>query len=128
VPEQGVNQPNKGKSRKSQWAWREHHQHQGMVPMFMHMIYEPQAHDDIVAFSHKYIHPRFIYFESIDVDQPTKLAPFFPVKKTYLCRETKIYLLRVVCLYGVPKMIVPYQGLQFTARFWKLSMVPWTLL
>jgi hypothetical protein len=50
----------------------------------------------------------------------TKVAHFIPVKTTYSGAQlAELYMSRIVCLHGVPKKIVSYQGTQFTSRFWK---------
>ena len=52
------------------------------------------------------------------VDRLTKTAQFIPVHTTYnAIRYAEIYLDRVVCLHGVPKMIISDRGAQFIARF-----------
>jgi hypothetical protein len=41
------------------------------------------------------------------VDRLTKVAHFIPVKTTYSGPElAEMYMLRIICLYGVPKKIV----------------------
>jgi hypothetical protein len=54
------------------------------------------------------------------VDRLTKVAHFIPVKATYLGAQlAELYMARIVCLHGVPKMIVSDRGTHFTSRFWK---------
>jgi hypothetical protein len=52
------------------------------------------------------------------VDQLTKVAHFIPVKTTYSIPQlVELYMLRIVCLHGMPKKIVSDRGAQFTLRF-----------
>jgi hypothetical protein len=52
------------------------------------------------------------------VDRLTKVAHFIPVKTTYSRPQLgELYMLRLVCLHGVPKKIVSDRGLQFTLKF-----------
>jgi hypothetical protein len=54
------------------------------------------------------------------VDHLTKVAHFVPVKTTYTSAKlAKIYMNKIVCLYGVPKSIVSDRGTQFTSHFWR---------
>src|SRR3954470_11822245 len=54
------------------------------------------------------------------VDRLTKVAHFIPVKITYTSAKlAKIYMNRIVCLHGVPKIIVSDRGTQFTSHFCK---------
>jgi transposase InsO family protein len=54
------------------------------------------------------------------VDQLTKLTHFIPVKTTYSSQQlAELYMLRIVCLNGVPKKIVSDKGTQFTSKFWE---------
>jgi hypothetical protein len=54
------------------------------------------------------------------VDRLTKVAHFIPVKTTYTRPQlAKPYILRIVCLHGVPKKIVSDRGTQFTSKFWE---------
>jgi hypothetical protein len=54
------------------------------------------------------------------MDQLTKVAQFIPVKTTYSGPQlVELYMLRIVCLHGVPRKIVPGRGTQFTTRFWE---------
>jgi hypothetical protein len=54
------------------------------------------------------------------VDRHTKMAQFIPVHTTFTAKKyTEIYLDRIVCLNGVPKMIISDHGAQFVARFWE---------
>ena len=42
------------------------------------------------------------------------------MKTTYTSAKlAKIYMTRIVCLYGVPRTIVSDRGTQFTSKFWK---------
>jgi hypothetical protein len=52
------------------------------------------------------------------VDRLTKVAYFIPVKTTYSGPQlAELYMLRIVCLHGVPKKIVSDRGIQFTSKF-----------
>jgi hypothetical protein len=54
------------------------------------------------------------------VDWLTKVAHFTLVKTTYSRQQlVELYMLRIVCLYGVPKKIVFDKWIQFTLRFWE---------
>jgi hypothetical protein len=54
------------------------------------------------------------------VDRLTKVAHFIPVKTTYTGPQlAELYILRIVCLHGVPKKIVSNRGTQFTSKFWE---------
>jgi transposase InsO family protein len=54
------------------------------------------------------------------VDRLTKVAHFIPVKTTYIGPQlAELYMLRIVCLHGVPKKIVSDRGTQFTSKFWE---------
>jgi hypothetical protein len=54
------------------------------------------------------------------VDRLTKSAHFLPVKTTYRAKQyAELYLTRIVCLHGVPKIIVSDSGPQFVAHFWR---------
>jgi hypothetical protein len=54
------------------------------------------------------------------VDRLTKFAHFIPVKTTYSgAKLAELYLLRTVCLHGVPKKILSDRGSQFTSKFWE---------
>ena len=56
----------------------------------------------------------------VNVDRLTKIAHFIPVHTTYNAkRYAEIYLDRIVCLHGVPKIIISDRGAQFVARFWE---------
>jgi transposase InsO family protein len=49
----------------------------------------------------------------------TKVPHFIPIKTTYSGPQlAKLYMLRIVCLLGVPKKIVSDKGTQFTSKFW----------
>jgi hypothetical protein len=61
-------------------------------------------------------------FDSIWVimDRLSKFAHFIPVHTCYDARRyVEIYIARVLCLHGVPKMIISDWGWQFIARFWE---------
>jgi hypothetical protein len=52
------------------------------------------------------------------MDRLTKTAHFIPVHTTYTAKKyAEIYLARIVCLHGVPKMIISDRGPQFVAHF-----------
>jgi hypothetical protein len=52
------------------------------------------------------------------VDGLTNVAHFIPVKTTYSRPQLEeLYMLRIVCLYGVSKKIVSDRGTQFTSKF-----------
>jgi transposase InsO family protein len=54
------------------------------------------------------------------VDRLTKVDHFIPVKTTYSGPQlVELYMLRLVCVHGVPKKIVSDRGTQFTLRFWE---------
>jgi hypothetical protein len=54
------------------------------------------------------------------VDRLNKSAQFRPVNTNYNVQKyAEIYIARVLCLHGVPKMIVSDLGSQFVARFWE---------
>jgi transposase InsO family protein len=54
------------------------------------------------------------------VDRLTKSAHFIPVNTNYnIQKYAEIYVARVLCLHGVPKMIISDRGSQFVARFWE---------
>jgi hypothetical protein len=54
------------------------------------------------------------------VDRLTKVAHFILVKTTYTrVKLAKLYNSRIVCLHGVPKMIMSDRGTQFASRFWQ---------
>jgi hypothetical protein len=49
-----------------------------------------------------------------------KVAHFIPVKTTYSgAKLAELYMLRIVCLHGIPKKIVSDRGSQFTSKFWE---------
>jgi transposase InsO family protein len=53
-------------------------------------------------------------------DRLTKVAHFIPLKTTYSRSQlAELYMLRTVCLHGVPKKIVSDRGTQFTSRSWE---------
>jgi transposase InsO family protein len=54
------------------------------------------------------------------VDRLTKSAHFIPVNTKYRAKKyAEIYITRVLCLHGVPKMILSDRGSQFVAHFWE---------
>src|SRR6266508_2502135 len=54
------------------------------------------------------------------VDRLTKSAHFLPVKTIFRMHQcAELYLSRIVCLHGVPKIIVSDRGPQFMSHFWK---------
>jgi hypothetical protein len=54
------------------------------------------------------------------VDRLMKMAHFIPVHTTFTTKKyAEIYLDRIVCLHGVPKMIISDRGAQFIACFWE---------
>jgi hypothetical protein len=54
------------------------------------------------------------------VDRQTKVAHFIPVKTTYSGLQlAELYMLRIVCLHGVPRKTMSNKGTQFTLRFWE---------
>jgi hypothetical protein len=54
------------------------------------------------------------------VDRLTKSAHFIPVHTKYRVEKyVEIYIARVLCLHGVPKMIISNRGSQFVACFWE---------
>jgi transposase InsO family protein len=54
------------------------------------------------------------------LDRLTKVPHFIPVNTTYSGLQlAKLYMSRIVCLYGVSKKIVSDRGTQFTSRFWE---------
>jgi hypothetical protein len=54
------------------------------------------------------------------VDQLTKVAHFIPIKTMYTGPQlAELYILRILCLHGVPKKIVSDRGTQFTSKFWE---------
>jgi hypothetical protein len=55
------------------------------------------------------------------VDRLTKVAHLIPVKITYSgAKLAELYMLRIVCLHGVPKKIVLDRGSLFTSKFWEM--------
>jgi hypothetical protein len=53
------------------------------------------------------------------VDRFTKSAHFIPVNTKYRVEKyAEIYIAHVLCLHGVPKMIIFDRGSQFIAHFW----------
>jgi hypothetical protein len=54
------------------------------------------------------------------VDRLTKSAHFIPVNTNYNVQKyDEIYVAHVLCLHGVPKMIISDRGSQFVAHFWE---------
>jgi hypothetical protein len=54
------------------------------------------------------------------VDSLSKSAHFLPVNTNYKVQKyAEIYIACVLCLHGVPKMIICDRGSQFVARFWE---------
>jgi transposase InsO family protein len=54
------------------------------------------------------------------MDRLTEVAHFILVKTTYSAPQlAELYMLRIVCLHGVPKKIVSDRGTQFTSMFWE---------
>jgi hypothetical protein len=52
------------------------------------------------------------------VDRLTNVAHFIPIKTTYSGPQlAELYMLRIVCLHGVPKKIVSNRVTQFTSMF-----------
>jgi hypothetical protein len=52
------------------------------------------------------------------VDRLTKSAHFIPVSTKYNAQKyAVIYIAHVLCLHGIPKMIISDQGSQFIAHF-----------
>jgi hypothetical protein len=61
-------------------------------------------------------------FDSIWVisNRLTKSARFIPINTKYRVEQyAEIYIARVLCLHGVPKMIISDQGSQFITCFWE---------
>jgi transposase InsO family protein len=54
----------------------------------------------------------------VTVDRLTKVADSIPIKTIYSGPQlVELYMLRIVCLHGVPKNIVSNRGTQFTSKF-----------
>jgi transposase InsO family protein len=54
------------------------------------------------------------------VDRLSKVAHFIPVKTTYKgSKLAELYIVKIVCLHGVPKKVVSDRGTQFTSKFWE---------
>jgi hypothetical protein len=52
------------------------------------------------------------------VDRLSKSAHFIPVNTKYRVEKyAEIYIAHVLCLHGVPKMIISDRGSQFVVRF-----------
>jgi hypothetical protein len=61
-------------------------------------------------------------FDSIRVivDGISKSEHFIPVHTYYdVHRYAEIYIARMLCLHGVPKVIISDRGSQFVTRFWE---------
>jgi protoheme ferro-lyase len=61
-------------------------------------------------------------FDSIWViiDQFSKSFHFIPINTNYIVQKyAKIYIASVLCLHGVPKIIISDRGSQFVTRFWE---------
>jgi hypothetical protein len=55
---------------------------------------------------------------SVIMDRLTKMAYFVPVHTTFTAKKyAEFYHDRIICLHGVPKMIISDHGAQFVARF-----------
>ena len=54
------------------------------------------------------------------VDRLTKAAHFIPVKSTHKTDDiAKIFMKKILKLYGLPKAIVSDIDVKFTSNFWK---------
>nr|GEU91958.1 retrotransposable element Tf2 [Tanacetum cinerariifolium] len=54
------------------------------------------------------------------IDRLNKLAHFLPLKKIDSMEKLKqLYLKEVVCMHGVPVLIISYRDSHFTSRFWR---------
>jgi hypothetical protein len=54
------------------------------------------------------------------VDRLSKSAHFIPINTKYEVQKyVELYIAHVLCLHGVPKMIISDRGSQFVARFWE---------
>jgi hypothetical protein len=54
------------------------------------------------------------------VDRLTKVAHFIPIKTIYSRLQlAELYMVKIVCLYGVPKKIVSDRETQFTLKLWE---------
>ena len=54
------------------------------------------------------------------MDRLTKVAHFISLKTTYSGAQLEeLYILRIVCLHGVPKKIFSNRGSHFTSQFWQ---------
>jgi hypothetical protein len=63
------------------------------------------------------------------VDRFTMSAHFIPVHTRFTAKNyVEIFIARILCLHGVPKMIVSNRGLQFVAHFWENCMLPSELI
>jgi hypothetical protein len=62
------------------------------------------------------------------VDRLTKVAHFIPVKTTYSgAKLIELYMLRIVCLHGVPKKSCQIEVLGSHPNFGRNFMSPWIL-
>jgi hypothetical protein len=60
------------------------------------------------------------------VDKLTKVAHFIPVRTNYTgAKLAELYMIRIVCLHGVPKKIVSDQGSQLLLGFGRSCMRAW---
>jgi hypothetical protein len=58
------------------------------------------------------------------VDRLSKSTHFIPIHTNYnVQKNAGIYIAHVLCLHGVPKMIISDRGLEFVARFWEQLQV-----
>jgi hypothetical protein len=54
------------------------------------------------------------------IDRLNKSAHFIPVHTRYMVEKyAELYISRILCLHGVPKIIISDRGPQFVARFWE---------
>jgi hypothetical protein len=54
------------------------------------------------------------------IDRLSKVVHFISVKTTYKgSKLAELYIVRIVCLHGVPKKVVSDRGTQFTSKFWE---------
>jgi transposase InsO family protein len=54
------------------------------------------------------------------VDRLSKFDHFIPVQTRYDAQKyVEIYIAHVLCLHGVPKMIISDRGSQFVTHFWE---------
>ena len=58
------------------------------------------------------------------VDKLSKSANFIPLKSTYKAVNiAEIFLKEIFQLHGVPKVVISYQDVKFTSKFWKSLFV-----